>query len=188
MRHLALLRGINVGGNTRVAMSELAAVFRREGMTEVRTYINSGNVVFQPPAGVAGAAVTQQLTSAVAMAFGAEIPLLVRSADSLRPVLAALPEHWANNASHKCDAIFLLDPAARGDLRVRDGVDEVIDVAGVVLWRISRSDRSRTGLLEVMGRPAYRSLTIRNITTLRRLGGLLGIGAGGSREPATGNQ
>lgn len=179
MLHLALLRGINVGGNKRVPMSELAEVFTAQGMTSVRTYINSGNVVFAPPQGVASDAVARQLADAIAAAFGAEIPVVVRSAESLRPVLGALPSDWANDSNHKSDAIFFLDPQAREGLRVREGIDEVIDVAGVVLWRVARANQTRTGLLEALGTPAYRLMTIRNINTLRRLGALLGIGGSG---------
>jgi uncharacterized protein (DUF1697 family) len=49
MRCAALLRGINVGGNNRVPMAELRKVFEDAGHTGVRTYINSGNVVFDAP-------------------------------------------------------------------------------------------------------------------------------------------
>ena len=46
MRYVALLRGINVGGNNRVPMPELRACFEAAGYENVKTYINSGNVIF----------------------------------------------------------------------------------------------------------------------------------------------
>ncbi|MEA5076670.1 MAG: DUF1697 domain-containing protein, partial [Coriobacteriia bacterium] len=46
MRYLALLRGVNVGGANKVKMAELRRAFESAGMVDVRTYINSGNVVF----------------------------------------------------------------------------------------------------------------------------------------------
>lgn len=46
MRYIALLRGINVGGNNKVSMGELKQAFESLGFTNVSTYINSGNVIF----------------------------------------------------------------------------------------------------------------------------------------------
>ncbi len=46
MTYVALLRGINVGGNRKVEMKRLKATFERAGFADVRTYINSGNVIF----------------------------------------------------------------------------------------------------------------------------------------------
>ena len=47
MKFIALLRGINVGGNNKVSMSELKVIFEQAGMQNVSTYINSGNVIFE---------------------------------------------------------------------------------------------------------------------------------------------
>lgn len=47
MKYVALLRGVNVGGNRKLDMKELKATFERAGMIEVRTYINSGNIIFR---------------------------------------------------------------------------------------------------------------------------------------------
>src|SRR4051812_40917925 len=47
MKFVALLRGINVGGNNALKMSELKEVFEKAGYTHVKTYINSGNIIFE---------------------------------------------------------------------------------------------------------------------------------------------
>jgi uncharacterized protein (DUF1697 family) len=49
-QYIALLRGINVGGNNKISMPELRAAFEKEGYTSVTTYINSGNVLFMSDA------------------------------------------------------------------------------------------------------------------------------------------
>ena len=51
MKHVALLRGINVGGKNVLPMKDLAEMFADAGCTNVRTYIQSGNVIFEAPAG-----------------------------------------------------------------------------------------------------------------------------------------
>ncbi len=52
--HVALLRGINVGGKNKLLMKELVAIFERAGCEEVRSYIQSGNVVFRAKTALAG--------------------------------------------------------------------------------------------------------------------------------------
>lgn len=73
---VALLRGVNVGGNKKVPMKELAALASRLGYEDVATYIASGNLVFRAagtPSGIEAA-----LEGAIAEAFGFEVEVIVR--------------------------------------------------------------------------------------------------------------
>ena len=85
-RHVALLRGINVGGKNMLPMKELAAMFARAGCGDVVTYIQSGNVVFratdQVAAGLSGA-----ITSEVEKRFGMKVPVVLRSAAEIAAVI-----------------------------------------------------------------------------------------------------
>jgi uncharacterized protein (DUF1697 family) len=45
-KYIALLRGVNVGGKNKISMSELKTAFEEGGFADIRTYINSGNVIF----------------------------------------------------------------------------------------------------------------------------------------------
>lgn len=88
--HVALLRGINVGGRNKLPMAELAALFEAEGCTEVRTYIQSGNVVFAPPGPAVGslaAAISARIEAVHAMS----VPVVLRSAAEMAAVVAANP-------------------------------------------------------------------------------------------------
>ena len=86
-RHVALLRGINVGGKNMLPMKELAAMFARAGCGDVVTYIQSGNVVFratdQVAAGLSGA-----ITSEVEKRFGMKVPVVLRSAAEIAAVIS----------------------------------------------------------------------------------------------------
>jgi uncharacterized protein (DUF1697 family) len=88
--HVALLRGINVGGKNKLPMKELAAIFTDAGASDVLTYIQSGNVVFR-----ASAALARRLPAVVATAiskrFGFEVPVLMRTAGELRKVASENP-------------------------------------------------------------------------------------------------
>ncbi len=85
---VALLRGINVGGKNLLPMKALAEIFAAAGCTEVKTYIQSGNVVFR-----CGTKkdVAKAVRAAIAAQFGIEVPVVVRSASEIKRVIAANP-------------------------------------------------------------------------------------------------
>ena len=83
--HVALLRGINVGGKNSLPMKELAAMFAEAGCEDVRTYIQSGNVVFRAAADVA-ARVPAQVAEAIKERRGLRVPVVTRTAAELRAV------------------------------------------------------------------------------------------------------
>jgi uncharacterized protein (DUF1697 family) len=85
-RQIALLRGVNVGGNKKVEMARLRALLERLGYTNVRTYVNSGNVVFTGPRRS-----EQHLEKALAEEFGFDVPVVLRSRDELADVVQANP-------------------------------------------------------------------------------------------------
>jgi len=88
--HIALLRGINVGGHNKVAMADLRAVVSSLGHTDVATYIQSGNVVFtSPESNCRSLAVA--LERAIADALGVQPAVVVLTCDALAQVVAANP-------------------------------------------------------------------------------------------------
>lgn len=88
--HVALLRGINVGGKNMLPMQDLVAMFVDAGCSEVRSYIQSGNVVFQ-----AGQALVKRIPGLIAKAirdrFGYQIPVLTRTTEEIRKIVRNNP-------------------------------------------------------------------------------------------------
>lgn len=172
MVYVALLRGINVGGNNKVGMKELKAAFEAAGMTSVRTYINSGNVIFTSKSRDREA-LTRLLGKAISERFGFEVNLLVRDIDQIRSVIDVLPEHWANDQTMKCDVIFLWDDideaSVLDQLSFRPEMEDVIYTPGAVIWRIDRENATRSGLPRIVGTPLYKRMTVRNCNTARKL-------------------
>jgi uncharacterized protein (DUF1697 family) len=78
--YIALLRGINVGGNKLIKMADLRALVEGLGMTQVKTLLQSGNVVFSSPE-TDPAVLTQQLEDAIRGRFGFESRIILRTAD-----------------------------------------------------------------------------------------------------------
>lgn len=88
--YAALMRGLNVGTKNRLAMADLAAVFEAEGCSDVRTYVQSGNVVFgAPEATVRG--LESRIPARILADFGMDVPLVLRSGAELAAVAAANP-------------------------------------------------------------------------------------------------
>jgi uncharacterized protein (DUF1697 family) len=110
--HVALLRGINVGGKNKLPMKDLAKLFAEVGCEDVRTYIQSGNVVFH-----ADATTAEKVPAAVAKAiqeeFSLRVPVVTRSAAELRAVREHNP-YVAKDGTDKSDppalhVMFLAD-------------------------------------------------------------------------------
>ncbi len=98
--YIALLRGLNVGGKNRLDMKSLAAAFEGCGARRVRTYIQSGNVVFD-----AAPTKAKALGGAVAEALrelhGLDVPVVLRTHDELRTAIAANPFRRHGEAEQK---------------------------------------------------------------------------------------
>src|SRR5688572_1736439 len=88
--YVALLRGINVGGKHRLSMADLGARFAEAGCADVRTYIQSGNVVFCASPTTAER-VGRAISEGIAAAHGFSVPVVVRTAKELRAVVANNP-------------------------------------------------------------------------------------------------
>lgn len=173
MQYVALLRGINVGGNNRVEMSRLKTVCESLGWSNVRTYINSGNVIFSHDE-VPTATLAAQLEHALHTVFGFAIKVLVKTQDELAAVIAATPVSWTNGMEMKCDVVFVWDGVTPSEelklLMPRVSIDEVRTTPSAIIWKVDRVNASRSGLLRMMGTPLYGRVTVRNITTVRKLG------------------
>lgn len=89
-RHVALLRGINVGGKNKLAMADLARIFTEAGCEDVRTLIQSGNVVFAASSKLAGR-ISAIVEREIAESFGLRVPVVLRSSDELREAVARNP-------------------------------------------------------------------------------------------------
>lgn len=89
-RYVALLRGINVGTATRIAMTDLRRLVTDLGHEDVKTYLQSGNVVFTSTATDTGK-LARDIERAIAGDLGMTVPVLVRSGAELAEVMAASP-------------------------------------------------------------------------------------------------
>ena len=117
--NLALLRGINVGGKNKLAMKELARIFSAAGCRDVRTYIQSGNVLFEAEPELA-AQVPGRVTAGIAESFGYKTPVVLRTAEQLAKVVAENPFLAAGADPQTLHVLFLADVPSPGRIDLLD--------------------------------------------------------------------
>ncbi|HSZ52543.1 MAG TPA: DUF1697 domain-containing protein [Caulobacteraceae bacterium] len=99
--HVALLRGVNVGGRNRIAMDALRQIATALGFVGARTHLQSGNLVFLAPDGE-GAAIEEALRLAIAQQRGIDVPVFVRTQPAMAAAIGANPfaEAASGDPSH----------------------------------------------------------------------------------------
>ena len=108
MKHIALLRGINVGGKNRLPIKDLAELFVEAGCSRIETYIQSGNVVFEAPDAVLKG-LPEAISAAILDRFGYEIPVIVRSAAQMSGVVESNPFLGTDTPEKKLHVYFLAE-------------------------------------------------------------------------------
>lgn len=88
--YVALLRGINVGGKSKLPMSDLRDMFADAGCREVRTYIQSGNVIFQADRGVIDS-LPDAISAEIAARFGYRVPVVTRTVEQMDDIIRHNP-------------------------------------------------------------------------------------------------
>jgi len=172
--YVVLLRGINVGGKNKVPMADLRKCLEELGLSNVSTYIASGNVILESdkPAGV----VKSQIEKALPVSFKLDselIKVLVLSKNQLQAVIDNKPVGFGEYPDeYHSDAIFLMDIDAARAMSVfnpREGVDQVWPGDGVIYSERLSAMRTKSRLSKIVGTPAYRSMTIRSWNTTTKL-------------------
>ena len=171
MIYVALLRGINVGGNYKVDMKKLKTTFELLGFKNIVTYINSGNIIFEELLNGQGA-IANKIEKAIKHDFQLEIKVLLRNIENIEAIYRELPASWIKNEMMRTDVMFLWDefdsPQIMEQMQINP-VDNVKYVPGAVLWNVEGKNYSKSGMLKLMGTKLYKNMTIRNVNTFRKL-------------------
>jgi len=176
--YLALLRGINVGGKNKVPMAELRTCLEELGCENVRTYIASGNVMFE--SNMSSAELTEAIQGALPKKFKLDselIKVLVLSREQVQQVVDQAPEGFgADPGKYHSDAIFLMGIPSDEAIKIfnpREGVDKVWQGELAIYSQRLSAQRTRSRLSAAMSSPLYKQMTIRSWQTTARLFELL---------------
>ena len=97
-RYIALLRGINISGKNKIAMSELKEMFIELGFAEVVTYLNSGNVVFSSDVDDKSI-LSDKINGVIKDRFDLDIPIFIILQEELKEILNNAPDWWSRTTS-----------------------------------------------------------------------------------------
>lgn len=172
-RYIALLRGINVGGNNKISMPELKELFEQSGFQQVSTYINSGNVIFSSES-TDEVLLKEECERLILHRFHLSILVAVITAEDLISALQHAPSWWGEDKDSKHNAIFVIPPALAEDIILEVGEAkpeyEKVDCFGrVIFWSAPVDTFSRTRWSKVVGSSVYNNITIRNANTTKKL-------------------
>ena len=177
-RYVALLRGINISGKNKIPMAELKKEFEKLGFEEIKTYLNSGNVIFSSDKDDIEK-LTKLIETAIKNQFGFNIPVLVISKNKLEDILHNAPSWWGNDNKEIYDnLIFIMPPITFSDVyneigAPKEELEKIKNYNGVIFWSFNRKDYQKTNWWsKTASANISTKLTIRTANTVRKIAGM----------------
>jgi uncharacterized protein (DUF1697 family) len=165
-RLVALLRGINLGAKRRVPMADLRELMQELGFTDVRTVLQSGNVVFTG----AKEDAQRKLPKALSERFGFDIDVVIRTMAELEKVADHDPFDNEADDLKRFFVVFLDGKPELGGLEREDWSPDRLAVDGSELYAWCPDGMQGSRLMKALGKPGLaRTATFRNMATVRKL-------------------
>lgn len=172
-KYIALIRGINVGGNGKVSMPELKRCLENVGFSNISTYINSGNIIFEHVE-TDMAKLVDIFEVILEMEFNVKTRVAVITVEELHDAMAHVPMWWGDDKDSKHNVVFVIAPAdpevvmkSVGELKPEFEKVERFD--HVIFWSAPIKTFGRSRWAKIVGTAAYKDVTIRNANTARKL-------------------
>jgi len=169
---VALLRGVNVGGNNMIRMSALKKSFETLGFSDVVTYINSGNIIFKSKEADARK-LESKIEKMLVKEYQLDSRVVLRSLSEMEKIVESLPKNWTADRDWRYNVIFLRHTIDSKDilseLELKKDIEEVVYCPGALFWSAQISELTRTNMLKLSSRKMYLDMTIRNQNTTRKL-------------------
>ena len=171
--YLVLLRGINVGGKNLLKMNDLVELFKSMGFTDVKTYIQSGNIIFKDFE-KDRLKIKEKIEKALSQKMNMDIKVLIITFSEIKNIVDNKPNGFGEeNKKYKYDVIFLIEPlttkAMLKELTVKEGIDEIYE--GKKVFYIKRNIEKLTGsyIKKIIKTEMWKYITIRNWNTTKKL-------------------
>jgi uncharacterized protein (DUF1697 family) len=173
INYVALLRGINVGGNNIIKMNELKIIFEKMNFYDVQTYIQSGNVIFSDFE-KEKLKLSKKIENKLSEILDNEIKISLFTLSEMGEIINKKPyKYGEENEKYKYDIIFLIDPLtakeALKEIRTREGVDEVYEGNRILYFKRLKENITKTYLTKIIGTPIYKYMALRNWNTTEKL-------------------
>jgi uncharacterized protein (DUF1697 family) len=172
MKYLALLRGVNVGGNSLIKMADLKTAVEKSGFSKVKTYINSGNVIFES-AEKGSAKIAKILEEILGKTFELDSRVTVLTLAQLKNIVKEAPDKWKTSNDLRCYVAFLLADVTPAEvikeIKLKEGVDFANAGPGVVYMTTLLSGITKSSFSKLVSKPVYQYLTMRNFNTVQKM-------------------
>lgn len=174
-RYIALLRGINISGKNKISMPELKTALGEKGFADVKTYLNSGNVLFSDDE-MDVVKLAEQIRIIILETFQLEIPVFVISQDELKGLLSKAPSWWGSDSKDIYDnLIFAIAPYSIKTVAEKIGEPTVelekVELCGnAAFWSFDRKRYAKANWWKKTAAPGIgEMITIRTANTLRKV-------------------
>ena len=169
-KYIAFLRGINVG-NIRIRMTDLKAAFEQMGFSDVKTYLQTGNVVFESDKTLVD--IKSILEKGLSNTFKYEAYVLIYGFDVLSEIIAQYP--MEKTETHHAYIIFIDNDAVYEELKTvstQQGEESNSIKLGnkVLYWKVEKGESTDTTFSKILAKAKFKSsVTVRNINTLEKM-------------------
>ena len=171
--YLALLRGVNVGGNGIIGMPTLREALTDSGFSDVCTYIQSGNILFTST-NIDREQLTRAIQKCIKSTFNLDVGVVLFTKEEWRQIISDAPAWWGNDTEWKHNLLILLPPTTVTETidaigTLKPDIEAIQPGKGVVYQSMSFKLFGRTTTGKLASNPIYKMMTIRNYNTATKL-------------------
>ena len=174
MKYIVLLRGINISGKNKIAMSELKNVLESNNYSDVITYLNSGNVILTSDNNKEY--ILDDIKTLIKKKFNLEIPVYVTSHLELKDILEHNPNWWGTNNKEIYDnIIFIIPPISSKDVFDSIGepskdIDKVEEYNNIIFWSFDLNNYRKSNWWKRTATKSVKDqITIRTANTMKKI-------------------
>lgn len=172
---IALLRGINISGKNKVPMAELKTIFENLGFEEVKTLLNSGNVVFNSES-EDQTEIRQKIQTALTQNYDFDIPVIVIRKSELESIVAQAPDWWGTeDKAFYHNLIFIMEGSNSEEIMKALGepkpeIEQILPAGNAIFWTYSLKDYQKSPWWKKTATTEIKDLiTIRTAGTVKKI-------------------
>ncbi|MEG0330559.1 MAG: DUF1697 domain-containing protein [Longicatena sp.] len=174
-RYIALLRGVNISGKNKIAMTELKSYFIELGYTDVFTHLNSGNIVFSSNE-TDKSVLADKIKAMIQERFALDIPVFVVLQEELNDLLSKAPVWWGTDDKEIYDNLIFVMPSIAAEMiadkigEPTKGLEQICIYKNAIFWSFDRKKYAKANWWKKTASVGIgEMLTIRTANTLRKI-------------------
>lgn len=155
-----------------ISMRSLKESFETMGFTNVTTYINSGNIIFQSKEDEPRK-LERKIEQMLSRDYQLDSKVVIRSLSEMEKLVKALPRDWGGDGGWRYNVVFLRhsidSEKILAELAIKSDIEQLLYRPGALLWSVEASQATRSQMVKLPSRKTYQDMTVRNLNTTRKL-------------------